>query len=306
MDIQYELIIIGSGPAGMSAAVYASRAELKTLIVESSAPGGKMVKTHLVENYPGEKSITGVDLSMKMHEHSLSFGASYAYGNVIEVKQIEGGFEVVTEHGETFTSKVVIAATGTVERKIGLEKEDELVGKGVSYCAVCDGAFYKDREVVVVGGGNSALDESLYLTQFASKVTIIIRRDVFRGEVGTQEKVYNNPKIEIVKKHVPVEIMTENGVFSGLKVENVDTKEQQIISGSCLFPYIGSDPATAYLKNLGVLDDQGYSLVNEKMETAVKGLYTVGDMNSKTLRQIVTATADGAIAAQEAIAFINK
>lgn len=307
MEQIYDLIIIGSGPAGMTAAVYASRAEIKTLILENSAPGGKMIKTHLIENYPGYQSITGVDLSMQMHQHSTSFGAEYQYGNVIKVTKDNELFTVSTEDGSYYQAKAVIGATGTLERKMGLAKEDELVGKGVSYCAVCDGAFFKNRDVIVIGGGNSALDESLYLTQFVNKVTIIMRRDVFRADKATVEKAQSHPKIEFIYKHTPEEILIdENGLVSGLKIKSTETGEFKEVFGAAIFPYIGADPVTAYLKDLDVLDEAGYSLVNDFMETKVAGLYTAGDMNSKRLRQIVTATSDGAIAAQQAISFITK
>lgn len=306
MESLYEVIIIGSGPAGMTAALYASRAGAKTLIVEAMAPGGKMIKTHLVENYPAYVSINGTDLSMKMSEHSLAFGAVYEYGNVIEVKPYqEKYFEVVCEHGVSFYGKSVIVATGTVERKIGLAKEEELLGKGVSYCAVCDGAFFKNEEVIVIGGGNSALDESLYLTQFVKKVTVIIRRDVFRAEPTTVEQVMKNDKIEVIVKHVPVEIMEQDGKVSGLKIRHVETGEEQIVSGKGLFPYIGSDPVTQFLKPLAVLDEQGYVVVNEHQATEIAGLYAAGDVVKKELRQIVTATSDGAIAAQSVLKYLK-
>lgn len=302
METLYDVIIIGSGPAGMSAAVYTSRGGAKTCILESSAPGGKMVKTHLIENYPGVGTLTGVDLSQKMSEHSLAFGATYEYGHVIDIiKNDDGIFEVKTEHGQSFFGKVVIAATGTVERKLGLPKEDELLGRGISYCAVCDGAFFRGKPVIVIGGGNSALDEALYLTQFVEKVTIVIRRDVFRAEQTTVQTVLNHPKIEVIVHHIPVEIIEEEGHFAGLKIQHVHTGEQQIIKADGLFPYIGSDPMTSYLKNLNIVDEAGYVKVNpHNLETEISGLYAAGDMIAKELRQVVTATSDGAIAGQDA------
>ena len=306
MDLQYEVLIIGSGPGGMTAAIYASRAGLKTAILESSAPGGKLVKTHLVENYPGYNSITGVDLAMKMHNHSLAFGCEYLYGDVTSVEPVEGGFRVHSATGDVFTSKVVIAATGTVERQLGLENEDLLVGKGLSYCAVCDGAFYRNDPVIVVGAGNSALEESIYLTQFADKVTIVMRRDVFRADKAAQDNVERNPKIEIIQKHIPESfLLDENGRFAGLKIKSVETGETIDLLGRAVFPYIGADPASHYLSALGITDEEGYVLVNPEMETAIPGLYAIGDMTQKTLRQIVTATGDGSIAAQNAFKYLH-
>ncbi len=307
MDIQYEVLIIGSGPGGMTAAIYASRAGLNTAILESSAPGGKLVKTHLVENYPSYDSITGVDLAMKMHTHSLAFGAHYLYGDVVKVDKIEGGFMVHSATGETFSSKVVICATGTVERQLGLTHEDRLLGKGVSYCAVCDGAFYRDEHVVVIGGGNSALEESIYLTQFAKKVTIVMRRDVFRADKAAQDNVKRNSKIDILQHYIPQKfILDELGKVSGITIQHTKTEETLDLEAKAVFPYIGADPASSYLSHLGITDDEGFVLVNQEMETGIPGLYAIGDMTSKTLRQIVTATGDGSIAAQNAFKFLNS
>lgn len=306
MDLQYEVLIVGSGPGGMTSAIYASRAGLKTGIIESQAPGGKLIKTHLVENYPGYDSIAGVDLAMKMHNHSVAHGADYLYGDIVSIEELpEGGFKLLGMTGETFTSKVVIAATGTVERKIGLENEDRLVGKGVSYCAVCDGAFYRNEPVIVVGGGNSALEESIYLTQFASKVIIVIRRDVFRADMSAQNMVTKHPKIEIIKKHTPHHfLLDENQTISGLAIRSTESGEITELHGKAVFPYIGADPATGYLRNLNILDEDGYVLVDDSLRTRIKGLYAIGDMTNKELRQIVTATSDGAIAAQNAFKYL--
>ena len=306
MDLQYDIIIIGSGPAGMTAALYASRAGASVAIIESSAPGGKMVKTHLVENYSGYSSITGVDLSMKMSEQSLAFGAKYEYGHVKEIKKLDNGFEVISEHGDSWTSKSVICATGTIERTLGLAHEDELVGKGVSYCAVCDGAFYKDRNVVVFGGGNSALDESLYLTKFVNQVTIVIRRDQFRADQTTVNIVRNHPKIKIIEHHIADEIIFDERGVTGVKIKNVQTGEISTLETAAIFPYIGADPATGYLKSLNILDEAGYAMVDDNMQSSVEGLFCAGDMNVKHLRQIVTATSDGAIAAQAALKYNSE
>lgn len=307
MDLQYDVLIIGSGPGGMTAAIYASRAGLSTAILESGAPGGKLIKTHLVENYTGYESISGVDLAMSMHNHSVAFGASYLYGDVSKVLKVEDGFEVHTATNDVFKSKVVIGATGTIERQLGLEHETKLVGKGVSYCAVCDGAFYRNEEVIVVGGGNSALEESIYLAQFVEKVKIVIRRDVFRADATAQKNVLNNPKIEIIKMHTPDHfVLDKDGRVEGLAIKSVEDGTITQISGKAVFPYIGADPATAYLADLNVCDEEGYTLVDENMRTSIPGLYTIGDMNAKTLRQIVTATSDGAIAAQDAFKFLQQ
>ena len=194
----------------------------------------------------------------------------------------------------------MIVATGTKERLLHIPGEQENIGRGVSFCAVCDGAFFKNKDVVVIGGGNSALEESLFLTQFANKVTIVIRRDVFRAEKKIQEQIQANDKIEVIVKHIPKEILAENGKVSGIVFENVETKEPMTLSCQGIFPYVGQDPNTVCLEGLGVLDDKGYVIVDDSCQTKIPGLYAAGDVIQKELRQVVTATNDGAIAAQHA------
>lgn len=305
MDNNYDVIIIGAGPAGLTAAVYAGRAGLKTGMLESEAPGGKMIKTDLVQNYPGVDNVTGVDLSMKMFEHSTAYGTEYLYGNVNGIVD-EGDYKVIkTEDGSEYRAHVVIVATGTNERTLGFEKDDALLGHGLSYCAVCDGAFFRDKKVVVIGGGNSALEEAVYLTQFASEVNLVIRRDVFRGDESAQRQVFNNEKINIIKKHIPVDYVDNDGKLTGMKFENVETHEPLIIETDGVFPYIGAIPATDFLKDLNVLDDEGYLIVNDQLETGIPGVFGAGDVIQKHLRQIVTATSDGAVAAQNAFHYIQ-
>jgi len=306
MDVQYDVIIIGSGPAGLTAAIYATRANLKTLIFEAETPGGKLTKTYSIENYPGIKSISGVDLAMQMMEHGTEFGAAIEYAPVERVENCGDYKKVVTAFGDEFTAKCVIVATGTKERTLDLPGSEEYTGRGISYCAVCDGAFYRNKDVVVVGGGNSALEEALYLTQLVHKVYIVIRRDVFRADATVVDKVRNNAKIEIITKSLPHALVTENKVITGLEIENVDTHELSVISCSGIFPYIGADPATGFLKNLDVLDPKGYVIVDKNMATSVPGLYAAGDVTVKDLRQVVTATNDGAIAANSVTRYINK
>lgn len=305
MDIQFDLIIIGGGPAGLTAAIYGGRAGLKVAMLEKEAPGGKMVKTDLICNYPGYDEILGVDLSIKMFEHSNQLGTEYLYGDVASL-DVDGVVKKVHTHdGNTYTAYAIIVATGSVERTLGFPEDELLLGKGLSYCAVCDGAFYKDKEVIVIGGGNSALEESLYLTQFAKKVMLIIRRDVFRGDLINQKQVLKNPKIEIIKNHEPRGYLVEDDHLVGVKFFNKETDELVEIKADGLFPYIGQDPATSFLEGLNILNDEKYMVVNSKMETSIKGLYAAGDVIDKNLRQIVTAANDGAIAAQEAFYYIQ-
>ena len=299
MTKEYDFIIIGAGPAGMTAAVYASRAGLKTALLESGAPGGKLLKTNEISNWPGILQEPGSQLAMDMFTHSTSFGAVYEYGKVVSITDGEKK-QVVCEDGTIFAAPAVLVATGTKERLMNIPGEQEHIGRGVSYCAVCDGAFFRDREVAVIGGGNSALEEAVYLTQFASKVYLIMRRDVFRADKIAVDAAKKNAKIEIIQKAVPKEVLSENGKVSGLKIADISSQEEKILPVSGIFPYIGADPVTDFLKPLGVLDEQGYMLVDESMETSVPLLYGAGDVCQKVLRQVVTAANDGAVAAQDA------
>ena len=304
MDTRYDVIIIGAGPAGMTAAVYASRAGLKVCMLEKSAPGGKLIKTYEISNWPGVKESSGVDLAMQMFEHSTHFSAEYVYGDVINI--IDGDIkQVECADGNIYSAKAIIIATGTNERLLNIENETKLTGKGVSYCAICDGAFFKNQEVTVIGGGNSALEESLYLTQFVSKVNLVIRKQEFRAEQEIQDKVYAHQKINIMKGYVPVKINAENDKVSEIVLEDVASKEQIIVPTKAIFPYIGSDPVTSFVKSLNISDAQGYILVDENMETSHKGIFSAGDVNQKKLRQVVTAASDGAIAAQSAFHYIK-
>lgn len=300
MERQYDLIIIGAGPAGMSASIYGSRAGLKTAMLEMGAPGGKLIKTAEISNWPGIKGTDGAQLASDMFEHSTAFGSEYLYGNVVSITD-QGTYKTVLCDDETsYRAKAVIVATGTQERMLEIEGEEANIGRGVSYCAVCDGAFFKDQEVVVIGGGNSALEEANYLTQFAAKVHIVIRRDVFRADQIIQDSVLKNEKIHVIQKHVPKRILDNGQRVTGIVLANTETQEEMTLMCNGIFPYIGQDPATSFLKDLNVLDDNGYMIVDENCETACKGLYGAGDVIHKKLRQVVTATSDGAIAAQHA------
>lgn len=306
MDTNYDVVIIGAGPAGLTAAVYAGRAGLKTAMLEAEAPGGKMIKTDVIENYPGFSEIAGVDLSMKMFEHANDYETEYLYGNVIDIEDKDTYKIVKTEDGEEYSTSVVIVATGTNERTLGFPEDDLLLGKGLSYCAVCDGAFYKEKEVIVIGGGDSALEESVFLTQYADNVKLVIRRDVFRGEEINQQQVFDNPKIEIIKEHVPTAYLIEDERLIGMEFEDVNTKERVEMKADGVFPYIGAIPATSFLKKFDVLTDEGYIKVDSKLSTKIPGIFAAGDVLDKQLRQIVTAGGDGAIAAQNAFQYIQQ
>ncbi|MFS0566059.1 MULTISPECIES: thioredoxin-disulfide reductase [Brevibacillus] len=300
----YDVIIAGAGPAGMTAAVYTSRANMSTLMLERGIPGGQMANTEEIENYPGFGSILGPDLSTKMFEHAQQFGAEYAYGDIKEVRD-EAPYKRVLAGDKEYLAKSVIIATGAEHRLLGAPGEKELSGRGVSYCAVCDGAFFRGKELVVVGGGDSAVEEAVFLTRFASKVTIIHRRDQFRAQKILQKRAMENEKISVIWDTQVKEIRGEGKVQSVL-LENVKTNEQSELATDGVFIYVGMDPLTDSVRGLGVTNEAGYVLTDEKMNTKVKGVFAAGDVREKTLRQVVTATGDGSIAAQSAQHYVEE
>lgn len=304
-DKIYDVIIAGAGPAGMTAAVYASRANLSTLMLERGAPGGQMMDTADVENFPGFESVTGPDLSAKMFEHAKKFGAEYAYG---DIKEIADGtpYKTVTAGDKTFKARAVIITTGAQYRKLGAPGEAELTGRGVSYCAVCDGAFFKDKELVVVGGGDSAVEEGAYLTRFASKVTIIHRRDELRAQKILQERAFSNDKIDFIWSHTVKEINEEDGKVGSVTLASTKDGSEREFKTDGVFIYIGMNPLTQAVEGLGITNEEGYIETDENMATSVPGIYAAGDVRDKLLRQIVTATGDGSIAAQSAQAYIEE
>ncbi|WP_017472434.1 thioredoxin-disulfide reductase [Amphibacillus jilinensis] len=301
----YDVIIIGAGPAGMTAAVYTSRANLDTLMIERGIPGGQMANTEDVENYPGYESILGPDLSNKMFEHAKKFGAEYGYGDIKEVVDGEA-YKTIKAGDKTYKTKAIIIATGAKYKKLGVPGEEELSGRGVSYCAVCDGAFFKDRELIVVGGGDSAVEEGVYLTRYASKVTIVHRRDELRAQKILQDRAFKNDKVNFIWDTVVKSINGDNGKVGSVTLENVKTKETYEHPAGGAFIYIGLEPLSDPFKSLGITNEDGYIPTNEKMETQIPGIYAAGDIREKELRQIVTATGDGSIAAQSAQAFIEE
>ena len=305
-DKNYDLVIIGGGAAGLTAAVYARRAGLKTLVLESFAPGGKLIKTFEIENWPGIKNVNGSQLAYDIYGQAMALGTDYLYEKVTELKAGQEHHIIHCASGAEFSARAVIIATGTVERLLHIPGEQEMIGRGISFCAVCDAAFYRNKPVIIVGAGNAALEESLYLAEFASKITILARRDVISAEQITQEKVAKNPKIEVLTWRVPQEVVIENNRVAGLKVLNTQTGEVEIMHAKGVFPYIGADPVTDFCKDLGITNDKGYLLVNHDMSTAVAGIYGAGDVCDKVLRQVVTATNDGAIAAQSALKYLRK
>ena len=301
----YDVIIIGAGPAGMTAAVYTSRANLKTLMLERGIPGGQMANTEEIENYPGFDHILGPDLSTKMFEHAKKFGAEYAYGDVKEI--IDGEeYKTIIAGSKEYKARAIIITTGAEYKKMGVPGENELGGRGVSYCAVCDGAFFKNKNLVVVGGGDSAVEEGVYLTRFADKVTIVHRRDELRAQKIIQDRAFANEKIDFIWSHTVKEINDENGKVGSVTLVSTKDDSEQEFDADGVFIYIGMLPLTKPFASLGILNDQGYIETNEKMETSIPGIYAAGDVRDKMLRQVVTATGDGSIAAQASQHYIEE
>ncbi|MGN7477933.1 thioredoxin-disulfide reductase [Solibacillus silvestris] len=301
----YDVVIIGAGPAGMTAAVYASRANLSTLMIERGIPGGQMANTEAVENYPGFDTILGPELSTKMFEHAKKFGAEYAYGDVSEV--IDGDeYKIIVSGKKQYKTRTIIITTGAEYKKLGIPGETELGGRGVSYCAVCDGAFFKQKNLIVIGGGDSAVEEGVYLTRFADKVTIVHRRDKLRAQKILQDRAFANEKVDFIWNSTVKEIHEVNGKVGKVTlVSTVDGTESEVETDG-VFVYVGMLPLTAPFASLNILNEAGYIVTNEKMETAVPGIYAAGDVREKMLRQIVTATGDGSIAAQSAQHFVEE
>jgi len=305
MDKQYDVVIIGGGPAGLTAAIYASRANLSTCIIEAEAPGGKLVKTYEIENYPGIRKLAGYELAMQLMEHGLSFGANMESAKVEKIENVENGKKITLTNGKELFSKTVIIASGTKERELDLPNAKQFTGHGISYCAVCDGAFYRNQTVTVIGGGNSALEEALYLTSMVEKINIVIRRDEFRAEASIQDRINSNPKINIVTNSVPESLVIEDNKVVGLNVKNVKTNEITKLDCTGIFPYIGADPSTDFV-DASIIDEKGYLIVDANMATSIEGIYGAGDVIQKNLRQVVTATNDGAIAANSVIKYLQN
>ncbi|MCX7796909.1 MAG: thioredoxin-disulfide reductase [bacterium] len=301
-----DLVIVGGGPAGLTSAIYASRALIDTVVIEKMLPGGQPILTTFIENYPGfPDGISGPEFAERLESQAKKFGARIVTSQPVrEVLQVDNGFEIKTEE-ETFFAKAVIIATGTSPRKLNVPGEDTFTGRGVSYCAVCDGAFYKDKVVAVVGGGDSAIVEAIYLTRFASKVYVIHRRDQLRAEKILQERAFSNSKITFVWNTV-VQSIDGNRRVELLKLRNVKTEEISELPVDGIFIYIGSTPNSSMVRNLVELDENGFIITDNFMKTKTPGLFAAGDVRSNTFRQLATAVGDGAIAANSAEKYLGE
>lgn len=299
-----DVIIIGAGPGGMTAALYASRANLSTVMIEQGVPGGELMNTAEVENYPGFERIAGPELAMKFYESATAFQAETVYGTVKSI-DVDDNTKRVTVADQTFEAPVVIVATGATHRKLNVPGESELTGKGVSYCAVCDGFFFKDKDIFVVGGGDSAVEEGTYLTQFANSVTLIHRREELRAQPILQKRAFDNEKMKFIWNHV-IQSVDGKDTVEGLTIVNTLTGHESKVEGQGLFVYVGILPNSEVVKGLNITDDQGWILTDDHMQTQIPGLFAIGDVRAKHLRQVATAVGDGAIAGQAAYDYIQS
>ena len=305
MNTVYDVIIIGGGPAGLSAGLYASRARLSTLLIEKGIFGGQIANAELVENYPGfPDGISGFELGELMHQQATKYGLETVAAEVIGVELGERGKVVKTSEGQ-YMAKAVIIAGGAGPNRLGVAGEEEFVGKGVSYCATCDGPLFKEQEVAVVGGGDSAVEEGILLTRFASKVFLIHRRNQLRASKLLQERAFANPKIEFLWDTVVEEILGHD-LVKGLKLRNVITGERSTLEVSGVFIYVGLHPSTDYLRGLLPLDEEGRITTDERMQTEIPGIFAAGDVRRNSPRQAITAAGDGATAALSAEKFVNE
>lgn len=311
MDLVYDVIIIGAGPAGLSAALYAGRARMKTLLIEKQKDGGQIVITAEIENYPGcVEEESGPSLVARMSKQAAHFGAEKVYDNIIEVDLLGEIKKIKGQKGE-YLAKTVILATGATPRLIGCPGEKEFAGKGVSYCATCDASFFEDLEVFVVGGGDTAVEEALYLAKFGRKVTIIHRREALRAARSIQDKARANPKMHFIWNSVVKEVKGDDGLLNTIILENVNTGEVTEIHADeedmtfGLFVFVGFIPKTDMFQ--GIIEMQnGYIVTDDDMKTNVPGVFAAGDLRVKSLRQVITAAADGAIAAVQAEKYIES
>lgn len=293
----YDTLVIGSGPGGMTAALYAARSNLKVGLIEQGAPGGQMNNTSEIENYPGFDHISGPELSMKMYEPLEKFNVENIYG-IVQKIDVENGIKKVITEDAVYEAKTVVIATGSKYRPLGVPGEEEYTSRGVSYCAVCDGAFFRNQDLLVIGGGDSAVEEAVYLTQFASSVTIVHRRDALRAQKILQDRAFANEKIKFIWDSVVTEIKGSDVKVSGVTIENVKMHEKTEHDFGGIFIYVGTNPVSSMVEGLGITDEDGWIITDGHMQTTQAGIFAVGDVRQKDLRQIATAVGDGAIAGQ--------
>lgn len=304
-DKSFDLIIIGAGIAGLTCALYAGRYKLKTLLLESKIPGGQITTSELVENFPTQESISGMEIGQKLTKQIEKFGIKPTWAIVNKVTKLDKVFVVTTDNKDLFTGKTIVIASGSDPKKLGIPGEDHYLGRGVSYCATCDGAFYKEKDVVVVGGGDAAVKEAIFLTKFARKVTVIHRREALRAEKIISQKALANPKIEVLWNTEVMEVQGEGNILTGLKLKNNKTNELSNIFCDGVFIYVGLKPNTEIVKDLVKITERGQIAAGEDTKTSLPGLFAAGDIRPKELRQLITAAADGATAAHMVQEFLE-
>lgn len=297
----YDVIIIGAGAAGLSAGTYAARTGMKTLVIERGVYGGLMQQTKDIENYPGFKTVTGSDLSQHMYDQAVQQGIEYKFGNVKRIEPIYVGSKVAVHHvhmedGTHISTKSVIIGTGVIPKKLGIPGEEEFNGRGVSYCAICDGNFFKGKDVVVIGGGDSAVEEALYLSELCREVTVVHRRNEFKAQRILQDRLFKKANVRVIWDHQVSKIEGEGKVTHVWLHDNKDDYEMEYECDG-VFVYVGQEPKTEVFGDLGILDDEGYIITDENMKTSISGIFAAGDVRQKLLRQIVTAAGDGSMAA---------
>jgi thioredoxin reductase (NADPH) len=300
-DQQYDVIIVGAGPAGLAAGLYAGRMELKALALEMKAPGGELLNTLDIEDYPGFEHVTGQELSDKMEAHARKFGLQIEYDQVKEIWKEGDDVIVSTELGKEYRVPAVIVTAGGAPKKLGVPGEEEFAGRGVSYCAICDGAFFKEKEVAVVGGGDSAVEEGTFLTRYASKVHVIHRRDEFRAQAVAVQRAKQDPKVEFVLDTVVEEIIgsgnpDDGGAVKSLKLKNIKTGESSTLDVSAVFPFVGFLPNSNIFRDHVEHDELGYIYTDTSMATNIEGIFAAGDVRHQLTKQITTAVGDGTTA----------
>lgn len=305
MEHVYDMIIIGGGPAGYTAALYAARAGLDAVLIEKAGAGGQMALTDVIDNYPGfDEGIDGITLGMKMKNGAERFGVKTILEQVNSV-DFKNDVKAVNTAGKTYFAKTVVVSTGADPNELGVKNEREYIGKGIHYCAHCDGRFYKDKTVMVVGGGNTAVADALFLARFAKKVYIVHRRDTFRAEKILVDPLLHAENVEVLWNSVPVEFTAEERI-SGALIKNIVTNQEIKVPVDGVFVSIGRKPVTYFLEDSVSLDDKGYIIADETCRSSVDGVYAVGDVRTKPLRQIVTAAADGAVAVHFAVEYLAE
>lgn len=299
----YDVLVIGSGPAGITASIYAKRANLKVAMFEKDTPGGQLSKYNEIENYTGVSKVAGYELATMMIDHAYSLGIDIIYEEVLKV-DIKGNKRVVVTPDGTYETKAVILATGNVPRRLGVENEDKYAMNGISWCAICDGPLYKDKTVVVIGGGNSAVEEASYLATLAKHVTVVQNLSHLTADKKAQDILLRQKNVDIHYSSIVKKFLENENGLAGVEIKKEDGTLLEIKADGA-FEYVGLIPVTDMVKHLGITNEYGYVKANEKMETEIPGIYSAGDVNVKQIRQVVTATSDGAIAAQNLLRYLE-